>query len=436
MDITHVLTIPGMNPMKFYSFCKVGGGFRAEDYEKLLYLTTDKWIEWDRKHPPTEFIELAGSDGQHERPDLWIKPSDSVVVGIKAASVGPSDSFKTNFTLRFPRFKALRTDKDWQTALSIDEFIRLKSELEDAHEKRMEVDRSRKMSRKRTKRDLTIAGDGGKVRTPYAGPETDVFKGLKFCVLSEMIHPSRKTKAEIEQIIKSNGGSIFQSPTAKDDILCIGDKKVVKVASLIKSGRTNVIKPSWVLDAVEQAKIDGPGRDRYLVPFEPNHMFHATSEASHEVVENVDVYGDSYARDVSPKELKRVLDDMVPVKNSTFSATNFLTELEERGNGLGEMSGSIFRGCVAYFFGDVERDVDSRLARLRYMLASGAISDELDADTTHVVVLDDNRESVRALRKRISERGGKIPRVVSLTWLQDSWKEGTLLDEERFTVVV
>jgi DNA ligase-4 len=69
--------------MKFYSFFKVGGGFRAEDYDKVMYLTADKWIDWDRKNPPNEYIELGGPDGQYERPDVWIKPSDSVVMEVR-----------------------------------------------------------------------------------------------------------------------------------------------------------------------------------------------------------------------------------------------------------------------------------------------------------------------------------------------------------------
>jgi DNA ligase-4 len=422
--------------MKFYSFFKVGGGFRAEDYDKIMYLTTDKWIGWDRKNPPTEYIELGGSDGQLERPDVWIKPSDSVVVEVKAASVGPSDSFKTNFTLRFPRFKAIRSDKDWQSALAIDDFINLKAQVEAERQKEMEVDRRRKRSSKRVKRDLTIAGNDSKVKTPYGGPETKVFEGLNFCVLSEMIHPVRKTKAEIEQIIKSNGGSVFQSPTAKEDILCIGDKKVVRVASLIKSGHTNVIKPSWILDAVEQAEIDGPERERLLLPFEPNHMFHMTPTARETVAENVDIYGDSYARDVSAQELTRVLDDMIPVKNSSFSPTSFLSELEEHERGLGEMRGSIFRGCVAYFGGDVEGSMETRMMKLRFLFCGGLVAEELDEEVTHVVIADENRDVVRALRKQVSERRGKIPRVVGWAWLEDSWKESTLLDEERFAVVV
>ena len=166
--------------MKFYSFFKVGGGFRAEDYDKVMYLTADKWIDWDRKNPPTEYIELGGPDGQYERPDVWIKPSDSVVVEVRAASVGASDSFKTKLTLRFPRFKRIRTDKDWASALSIDDFVDLKATAEAEKEKEMKVDSSRKRVSKRQKKELIIVGNDSKVKTPYGGPQTKVFEGLIF----------------------------------------------------------------------------------------------------------------------------------------------------------------------------------------------------------------------------------------------------------------
>jgi len=431
----------GANPMKFYSFFKVGGGFRAEDYDKVMYLTAGKWVTWDRKNPPTEYIELGGPDGQYERPDVWIKPSDSVVVEVRAASVGSSDSFKTKFTLRFPRFKRIRTDKDWQSTLSIDDFINLKAKAEADREKEMKVDSSRKRMTKRRKKELVIAGNDSKIKTPYGGPQTKIFEGLNFCVLSEMLQPVKKSKAEIEEIIKSNGGSIFQSPTAKEQILCIGDKKVVKVASLIKRGHTNVIKPSWILDALKQAEIDGPGKERFLVPFEPNHMLHAAPESREAIARNVDQYGDSYARDLNPQELKGVLEDMMPIKNSTFSPTAFLSELEQRGKGLGELRGSLFRGCVAYLAPSDGKqnsatELERKVARLRFLFAAGAIAEDLHAEVTHVVVTNEDRGQVRALRQQIAESGRrKIPRVVGWEWVTESWSEGTLLDEERFAVV-
>ncbi len=173
----------GANPMKCYSFFKVGGGFTAADYANVRHHTDGKWKDWDAKRPPTEYIELAGGDLQYERPDVWIKPDESVVVSVKAASVGTTDQFRMGLTLRFPRFKRLRMDRDWKSALSIQEFLDLKSNVErEQKAKEFKVDDSRRNRIKKTrKKELVVAGGEQVLKTPYGGPATDVFEGLNFC---------------------------------------------------------------------------------------------------------------------------------------------------------------------------------------------------------------------------------------------------------------
>ncbi|TVY81298.1 DNA ligase [Lachnellula suecica] len=435
---------PGTNPMKCWSFCKVGGGLRAGDYAEIKHHTSGKWKDWDRTNPPSqaEFVELAGGDRQHEKPDVWIKPCDSVVLEIKAASVGASDQFRTGFTLRFPRFKKYRTDKDWKSALSLSEFVALRSrvEKEAGKNKEFKVDSKRRIT-KRLKKEILIAGNDNKVKTPYAGPKTKLFDGLSFCVMSEMIHPYKKSKAQIEQAIKENGGAIFQSATAKEGIICIGDKRVVKVASLMKSGLASVVKPIWVFDALKQAEVDGFDRQRLLLPYEPSHMFHMTEELRESVEGNVDDYHDSYARDVTPDELKRILDDMIHPKNYEFSANAFLSQLEERGHGLGELPGSLFSRCVARFVSlktsNSETDSDFLIAKNRFLFAGGVEATEDNEEiVTHFVVQNESAEMMRVLREELAARRGRLPRIVRLKWIQDSWSEKTLLDEERYAVTI
>lgn len=365
-----------------------------------------------------------------------------MVLEVKAASVGGSDQFRTGLTLRFPRFKKLRTDKDWKSALSLSEFTALKSRVEkEAKENEFKVEGKRKTT-KRIKKQPTIAGNDTNVKTPYAGPNTKVFEGLNFCVFSDMVTPYKKSKAEIEQAIKANGGSIFQSATTKDSMICVGDKRVVKVASIIKSGRLSVVKPIWVLDALKQAEIDGPERPRFLLPFEPKHMFHLTEDIREDVENNVDDYGDSYARDVTADDLKVVLDDMIHPKNYDFSPSNFLKQLEEHGHGLGELPGSLFARCVARFVpadenaSDPEADLDFVIARNRFIFAGGVeTTDDDDDEITHFVIRDKSADMMRKLRGELALRRGKLPRIVGLKWLQDSWDEKTLLDEEIYAVM-
>jgi DNA ligase-4 len=182
-------------PKKCYSFVKVGGGFSAADYAAVRHLTDGKWRDWDAKRPPTEFIELAGGDLQYERPDVWIRPDESLVISIKAASVAVTDSFRAGCTLRFPRFRALRADKDWTAALTVNEFFALRRTVEqERREKAFQVDESRKLKRINSgmggarrrggRKELVAAGNDERLmlrRKPYSGFTSSIFEDLNFC---------------------------------------------------------------------------------------------------------------------------------------------------------------------------------------------------------------------------------------------------------------
>ena len=231
----------GANPMKFYSFFKVGGGFTAADYAELRHRTDGKWRKWDSRHPPTEYIALGGDQLQYERPDEWILASDSVVVEVKAASVAVTDQFKMGLTLRFPRFKKLRTDRTWETALSISDFITLKGNAEkEGKEKQFKIDDGRrKRQRVPRKKPLTVAGAEVLLNAPFGGKATNVFKGLCFCmfweepsnrvklraadIMTGSQKPEKMSKAEVENLVKTNGGKIVQN-NSRPGTVRIGDQ--------------------------------------------------------------------------------------------------------------------------------------------------------------------------------------------------------------------
>lgn len=251
----------GSNATKCYSFCKVGGGFNASDYANVRHHTDGKWMDWDPKKPPTAYIELAGGDAQYERPDMWIKPEDSLVLCVKAASVSVSDQFRIGLTLRFPRFKRLRMDKDWQSALSVQEFLDLKSNVEqEQKEKEFNVDNSRKKRVKRTtKRPLDIAGYDANADVGYVGPSGHIFDGLNFCMLSvgyldfdrsltttpisdiltDSSVPEKKSKAELEQLVKANGGKFYQTSNAAPNTICVADRSEPFTSMIIKKKKAN-----------------------------------------------------------------------------------------------------------------------------------------------------------------------------------------------------
>lgn len=424
----------GANPEKCFSFFKVGGGFRAEDYAEIRHRTEGKWIEWDQKNPPSEYIELGGGElRQYERPDMWIRPKDSVVVSVKAASVGPSDQFARGFTLRFPRFRRLRLDRTWDTALSLEEFQELKDRVdEESKEKAMTVEDRKRRNPKRIKRELVIAGEDS-APVEFEGEKTKLFEGLEFCVLSEALKPYKKTKTQLETIIKEHGGTISQRAAPGTNMVLIADKKVVKVASLMKGGDVDLIRPKWIKDCLEQ------DLGQFLLPFEESHLFHATEAMKRAAEQNTDQFGDSYARDMSIDELKDLMDCMPKIEDEEpFDKNEFLQQLEEHGKDLGNLRSFIFRRCVVLFHGvDIGAN---RVSRLKHFVKYGGGSvteDAGDLTVTHVVIEGGDPmqvgEAADMVRKELSSRRTQ-PRVVNGKWIDDCWKEGTLLDEEQFVV--
>ncbi|KAH6893431.1 hypothetical protein B0T10DRAFT_273080 [Thelonectria olida] len=424
----------GANPEKCFSFFKVGGGFRVEDYAEIRHRTEGKWIDWDQKNPPSEYIELGGGEArQFERPDVWIRPKDSVVVSVKAASVGPSEQFARGFTLRFPRFRRLRLDRTWDTALSLEEFQELKQRVdEESKEKAMTVEDRKRRNPKRVKRELVIAGEDS-VPVESQGDKTTVFDGLEFCVLSESLKPYKKTKTQLETIIKENGGAVSQRAVPGSNMVLIADKKVVKVASLIKSGDVDIIRPRWIKDC-----LDGESGN-FLLPFESSHLFHATDALKLVAEQNTDQFGDSYARDVSLEELRELMRHMPKIEDGEpFDKMGFLQQLENHGKDLNGLRTFLFRRCVVLLH-QVDAS-DNRMSKLRHYIRYGGgliMENPDDPIITHVVIEGEDPmqmcETGDKVRSELSSRRTQ-PRVVLGTWIDECWKEGTLLDEEQFVV--
>ncbi|KAJ1337525.1 DNA ligase 4 [Microdochium nivale] len=426
----------GANPEKHFSFCKVGGGFRAEDYATIRHETEGKWHKWDSKKPPMEYIELGGQaqGQQYEKPDVWIRPSESIVISVKAASAGYSDQFAKQITLRFPRFRSMKLDKSWNAALNWQEFLDLKRGAEEQQKEAAMTIEKKRRSVKRAKKEVVIAGQED-APPEFAGPKTKIFAGLEICILTEGLAPVRNTKTQLETLVKANGGKVSQRVDADSSQILIADKKVVKVASLIKAGDVNIIRPNWILDCLAQNDAD------FLLPYEPSHLFHATDIVREMAEDAIDEFGDSYARDLSTQELKTLLENM-PKKeivgtHNPFDKGLFLAQLAEHGHDVGRVKGHIFQGQTIHL--EVSQDVpDIILMRLRNWIrfGGGHIAESLEEVTVSRVVIvahDDKSERVLAASARslISQKS-PLPRIVTKQWVEDCWKNGTRVDEEKY----
>ncbi|KAK0722705.1 hypothetical protein B0T26DRAFT_643067 [Lasiosphaeria miniovina] len=440
----------GASPEKCLSFCKVGGGFKAEDYAEIRHHTEGKWKDWDSAKPPSEFIELGGGERhQFEKPDVWVQPKDSVVISVKAASIAQSDQFAIGWTLRFPRFRKLRMDKAWDGGLDIDELEALRGKVnrEEKERKAMEMESRKRKPTKRIKQEPVIAGtdpSAAPAEFDIRKPKSELFRGLNFCVLSEAVKPAKMSKPALEKLIKENGGRIHQSVDRGSGMIIVADKNVVKVASLKKAGDADIVRPKWIFDCLAQS--DGEG---YLVPFEKGHLLHATESMAAVAEKNTDCFGDSYARDIDVAELVGILDHMPTTGRNdeedefedsssvAFDAGRFLDQLEEHGHGLDDLKSFLFRRCRVYFaLGQGVSEGQALKLRKHVLFGNGHVTSGVEDETvTHVVIIGKDaaseREAAADVRYRVSARSA-VPRIVTQRWVEDCWGEGTLVDEEEY----
>ncbi|KAF1345822.1 hypothetical protein BDV97DRAFT_29113 [Delphinella strobiligena] len=441
------------NPMLCYSFFKVGGGFTAADYADIWHRTDGKWKDWDRRNPPDEYIELGGEGKQWERPDVWIKPDDSVVLEVKASEVIRTVEYKVGKSLRFPRFTKLRSDKSWKEALSVNEFLQLQETANrEKKEKQFMIDDSRKQRRalRSKKKKVTVLGADDAVTRPYAGPELKIFERLTFYIMTGAAKPINKTKTELEQLVKANGGKIAQ--THKDpNTICVAEGNPVRVASVKKEGSRNIVYPRWLLDCIRQAETD-VGLTSLALPYEPQHVLFARAEDEHSFEHNMDLYGDSFARDLTTNELSQLLGAMPEQHDDDYDTAEIIDELMDGGDPK-DVPGWLFHGVRAFIARDTvacsgeidnvreaplahpsSADLDLDKAYRMLLLCGGSKSSSLeDGNVTHVMVSDDYQK-LKQLRRRLA-RLPILPRLVTLKWVTKSIEEHTRLDEERFDPV-
>ena len=308
--------------------------------------------------------------------------------------------------------------------MSVNEFMALKGRVEEEHqEKQFQVDDAkRKRTSRKRKREMIIQGHEGVVTTPYAGPATKVFEGLNFFIMTEALKPLKKSKADLEQLVKANGGSVVASEKDPSTIL-IADRNLVKVASMQKRDERNLIRPSWLYDCVKQSELD-LGRPSLLLPLEPHHLFFTTTADAGKFDDNVDEFGDSYARDVTSDGLIALFNKMPTSAEDGYEATEVLEQLIENGHELDGMPGWMFSGLTAYF-----EAVPQQVIRV-WEFAGGHLAEDTSAsEVTHIVV-SANSTRLKDLRNANAARH-RPARVVTDTWVTESWMEKTLLDDER-----
>lgn len=426
------------HPEKFFSFFKVGGGIKQEDYEDIQrLLPEEKWHDWSPKSA-RQYIELAGGERYLERPDRWIRPSESIVIEVKAATVEDSNSFSVRKTLRFPRFRSIRADKKWTDALDIDQWNELRYQVKEEENQRKEIQLENKKKRAAKKRRLGLTlGDNNDAVTME---KSKLFEGKSFYI------PTKSQSLDMEQtdlevLVRENGGSIVNlaARVAEGSAIALADRDPRLVRSMLKlEGVDFVISPKWVVDCIKH---------QCLLPYEDEHLYLAPDDMRALAAENTDQYGDSYCRDLDADEMEKLFALMKENHKSDgisdFDKNAFYDQLEARGHELPRSRGYVFRRCRVYLAQVEGQENPLTTARLEAWVrfGCGEVADDLDDGVvTHVVVvsLEDEAGAKKVadeIRTRVSKRESlKRPYVVTEKWMEKCWEEETLVAEEPYFI--
>ncbi|BFZ54072.1 DNA ligase (ATP) [Savitreella phatthalungensis] len=231
---------------RYTTFCRVGGGFNAADYAEIKHLTAGKWVKFNPRSPPPHIFCARSSSGTIiDPPDVWIRPQDSFVVQLKAASITPSDTFGMGLTLRFPRFERLRPDKDYMTAVSKADLHDIKRQAERDHANKLMTTHKRRAtgpaSGSRKRRALIVQGgellsDDDNSSGPLAGHDFYIMTSSK---------AFKKSKLDLEHLVREAGGRVVQRDDP--DVNCVAEGNTVKVAALKKRGTHDIHTIAWLV---------------------------------------------------------------------------------------------------------------------------------------------------------------------------------------------
>eukprot|EP01083_Nonionella_stella_P007624 21959_1 len=428
-------------PTQFYTFCKVGSGYKIEELAQLQQHLRAHWKPFKRKHG---LAHLMGWQPQPDDvPDVWIEPSNSVIVELLANEIvtTKNNKFAAGLTVRFPRCKRFRYDKAWFECISLKEIEAKFNDKSNFHHKRTaaeiallnEENEPRKKRRKTTRSVPSIMGKFRPADTSKVDITSEMLEGKEFCVLNgmEMMNSEQYTKQELEKLIVANGGIITQNPLILSTEFLIAEKITPRVNNIIKSDRwqLDVIRPLWLIQCVDAKR---------LLPLAPTFMIHSTRKTQNQLQQQYDRFGDHYARPTNVDTLREVLRKMQADDgddDGEWLKKEWQISDDEEMLLIGGYNR--FRRCKVYV--DYEKESSSlRMVEARLQLYGANIAKQLDVTVTHIVV-DKNhshkpRHRLKAIRDKMSEMMNDSeykwrPYLVTAQWVEDSIRSSAVIEE-------
>ena len=381
----------------FLTLARVGTGYKLSELAILCEQLKPHWKKWDPNAIPKHLGAWAPTGD--DVPDFWIPPEHSRVLEVIGFEVLYSQSHTSGLTIRFPRCKRIRYDKEWFECLSAQDLNQLKGKTSC---KRKAVDISASQARTSQKKPVTrsIMNTLAQSEIKSVAKVSQVFENLEFCVL-----PARGfDKQETEKLIVKHGGCLVQNPLSASTNYCVAPcRDSLKVRNIIKHGNFNVITPDWIKECDES---------NTLQPFRARHYIFANSSTQSELASQFDRYGDHFTELCSMKELTALLQQMKPMALSKAwqLKAQELIDVEQQ---VFESDATFFYHCCVYVEG---KNAELELIRQVIKYFGGRICSTVSKETTHIVASKTSSELIFTLEQHRATYSSE-PSLVNINWV-------------------
>ncbi|XP_077014765.1 DNA ligase 4 [Tamandua tetradactyla] len=419
---------PGEKPTVFRTLCRVGSGYTMKELYDLGLKLAKHWKPFHKRAPPSSI--LCGT----EKPEVYIEPCNSVIVQIKAAEIVPSDMYKTDCTLRFPRIEKIREDKEWHECMTVDELEQLRGKasgkLASKHLCVGGDDEPQEKKRKVAPKIKKVIGIIEHLKAPNlsnVNKVSNIFEDVEFCVMNGTDnHP----KSDLENRVAELGGDIVQNP-GPDTYCVIAGSENIRVKNIISSNEHDVVKPDWLLECF---------KTKSCVPWQPRFMIHMCPSTKQHFAREYDCYGDSYFVDTDLNQLKEVFLGIKDSQEQTFEdMSSVIADLEYRYS-WDSSPLSMFRHYTIYLdmyavINDLSTKIEgTRLAikalelrfhgaKVVYCLAEGV---------SHVIIGEDHSRvaDLKAFRRTLKRKF----KILQEGWVTNSIDKCELQEENHYLI--
>lgn len=307
---------PLASDARYHTLCKVGSGYSEDELNDLLAALSPKWMTMSSVPPWLDGWVAAADD----LPDVWVHPKDSVVMEVYGYSFTETTKFRVGQTIRFPRCRRIRHDKDvadatdlanLKTIMSQSGLFSKKAEAIDELVTVRQEKRQRKAdenTRKRTLPERTFARAAPTIMVPDATKVerlSTIFEGYEVCVL--YASPDVMDKHSMETLLIAHSAHIVANPTPLTSLLLSTSSSAQKVRNWIQECERNaagmsskypsidIIRHSWALECIAA---------RTVLPLAPRFMVYASPGLRERFAVALDAFNDSYEDDATVETLR------------------------------------------------------------------------------------------------------------------------------------